>query len=79
MSVEERAKEIINMCPSFWDKVYTDQLFNEIVKALKEQDKITRHACAENVENTPTNLAFDFRHGYCKESVIDIILKTKTV
>lgn len=48
-TVKERAKSIIDMLN--YEYTLTDSFLEvvkcHIIKALKEQDKITRHACAE--------------------------------
>ncbi len=55
-TARERAEEFI------YKHVFTsneDPIFDELEKLLKEQDKITRHACAEAVSDIDINATDD--------------------
>jgi hypothetical protein len=50
-TVEERALKIVNDNHSIICQGHTEVMAIVITQALKEQDKITRHACADIVLN----------------------------
>jgi hypothetical protein len=76
-TAEERAKEFVKR---FHDKIcmgHTEEIEKAIVGILKEQDKITRHACADEVENIPTDGDWNIYTFSCKAQ--RIIINTKVI
>ncbi len=76
LTSEERAMEILDQI----DCQDVNNRISIIEKALKEQDKITRHACAENIKNLKP--ADGHHHEPClilkSEAQISVI-KTKSI
>jgi hypothetical protein len=76
MTAEEKAKQFM------FDNIqnYSDSLFKKLVILLKEQDRDTRHACAEAVMNLDTLKfpdGFSFVDSRMVEQFIDAVDKTK--
>ena len=76
--VDSRALAAAN---SWWDEEYFDinqskaTLQEAIIQALKEQDKLTRHQCAENVAFMVDSEDYDAIIG----RAIRVIMNTKAV
>jgi len=70
-TVEERVQEYL----SKYVQTFNSQQERELIKLLKEQDRITRHHCAESANN-----AGDLSSPLIDRSIVhSVILNTKAV
>ncbi len=79
-TAKERAIEIVKQMRTNMDipKHLEDGLVGRITLALKDQDKITRHACAESITNIKKPYAGVVNH-VSRDDVHSAIMNTKAV
>jgi len=57
MTIPERAKSVANHLRIYTRSVFIDDVEAAVLKALREQDRDTRHACAEAVTKLSASIA----------------------
>lgn len=75
-TIEQRAKDLLFSIEYSDDR---SKRLSRVLGALKEQDEITRHACAENISCIKKFVAYDGRLAIFKDEASMAIINTKAI
>jgi hypothetical protein len=78
-TIEERAQEFIK---KFHDKIcmgHSEEIKKALILFGKEQDKITRHACAENVLTIKEKMISQNKYWVAQDQAYSVIMSKKMV
>lgn len=77
-TIEERADDFIERLPLVCAP-FDKEIKKEIILAMKRQDKITRHACAENILNIECGTLPCGTKLIDQDKVYSVVMNTKAV